>query len=61
MGLIKKLQIKLAHTDLMHSIDVHNYNYTCQLFLRYRREIFILGVLVFLKMTQSFPKILEEV
>ena len=30
--------------------------YTCQLFLRYKREIFILGVLRFLKMTRSFPK-----
>ena len=35
--------------------------YTCQLFLRYKREIFILGVLEFLKMTRSFPKIPEEV
>ena len=35
--------------------------YTCQLFLRYKREIFILGVLGFLKTTQSFPKIPEEV
>ena len=34
--------------------------YTCQLFLRYRREIFILGVLGFLKTTRSFPKIPEE-
>ena len=34
--------------------------YTCQLFLRYRREIFILGVLRFLKTTRSFPKIPEE-
>ena len=33
---------------------------TCQLFLRYRREIFFLGVLGFLKMTRSFPKIPEE-
>ena len=33
--------------------------YTCQLFLRYKREIFILGVLGFLKMTRSFPKIPE--
>ena len=32
--------------------------YTCQLFLRYKREIFILGVL---KTTRSFPKIPEEV
>ena len=35
--------------------------YTCQLFPRYRREIFILQVLGFLKMTQSFPKIAKEV
>ena len=34
---------------------------TCQLFLRYKREIFILGVLGFLKTTRSFPKIPEEV
>ena len=38
---------------------VHLY-YTCQLFLRYKREIFILGVLGFLKTTPSFPKIPEE-
>ena len=36
-------------------------SYTCQLFLRYKREIFILGVLGFLKTTRSFPKIPEEV
>ena len=35
--------------------------YTCQLFLRYKREIFILGVLGFLNTTRSFPKIPEEV
>ena len=35
--------------------------YTCQLFLRYKRDIFILGVLGFLKTTRSFPKIPEEV
>ena len=35
--------------------------YTCQIFLRYKREIFILGVLGFLKTTGSFPKIPEEV
>ena len=35
--------------------------YTCQLFLRYKREIFILGVLGFLKTTRSFPKIPVEV
>ena len=32
--------------------------YTCQLFLRYKREIFVLG---FLKTTLSFPKIPKEV
>ena len=31
--------------------------YTCQLFLKYRHEIFILGVLGFLKTTRSFPNI----
>ena len=36
-------------------------SYTCQLFLRCKREIFILGVLGFLKTTRSFPKIPEEV
>ena len=35
--------------------------YTCQLFRRYKREIFILGVLGFLKTTRSFLKIPEEV
>ena len=35
--------------------------YTCQLFLRYRREIFILGVVRFLKTTRSFSKISDEV
>ena len=34
--------------------------YTCQLFLRYKGEIFILGVLGFFKTTRSFPKIPEE-
>ena len=33
--------------------------YTCQLFLRYKREIFILVVLGFLKTTRSFLKISE--
>ena len=34
--------------------------YTCQLFLRYKRKIYILGVLGFLKTTRSFPKIPER-
>ena len=44
---------------ILHPDNVHVY--TCQLFPRYEREIFILGVLGFLKTTQSFPKIPEEV
>ena len=39
-------------------MGAQNVNYTCQLFLRCRREIFILG---FLKTTRSFSKIPEEV
>ena len=35
--------------------------HTCQLFLRYKRETFIPGVLGFLNETRSFPKIPEEV
>jgi len=35
--------------------------YTCQLFLRYRREIFILGVLRVVRTTRLFPKIPDEV
>ena len=35
--------------------------YTCQIFLRYKRQIFILGVLGILKTTRSFPKIPQEV
>ena len=35
--------------------------FTCQLFLKYRHEIFILGVLGFLKMTRSFLNIPKEV
>ena len=46
-----------AYIAAMHPLD----HYTCQLFLRYKREIFILGVLGFFKTTRSFPKIPEEV
>ena len=35
--------------------------YNCQRFLTYKHDIFILGVLGFLKTTRSFPKIPEEV
>ena len=44
-----------------HSHSLINSFYTCQLFLRYKREIFTLGVLGFLKTTRSFPNIPEEV
>ena len=44
-----------------NGVDFTKHLYTCQLFLRYKREIFILGVLGFLKTTQSFSKIPEEV
>ena len=47
------LQTMLSKTD--------TFRYTCQLFLRYKCEIFILGVLGFLKTTRSFLKIPEEV
>ena len=47
-------KISLPSTDPYHSL------YTCPLFLRYKHEIFILGVLGFLKMTRSFPKIISE-
>ena len=42
-------------------VKAQQYFYTCQLFLRCKREIFILGVLGFLKTTRSFPKIPEGV
>ena len=49
--------IRQAHFSYL----ISKKGYTCQLFLRYKREIFILGVLGFLKTTRSFPKIPEEV
>ena len=56
-SLIKKLGILVA--VLLRGIN--HILYTCQLFLKYRHEIFILGVLGFLKMTRSFPNIPKEV
>ena len=56
--LLQLLQFFLE--SMIPSITITNM-YTCQLFLRYKREIFILGLLGFLKTTQSFPKIPEEV
>ena len=49
------------HQPCSPKVQTNIQNYTCQLFLRYKREIFILGVLGFLKTTRSFPKIPEEV
>ena len=46
---------------LTEVIQGYTREYACQLFLRYKSEIFILGVLGFLKTTRSFPKIPEEV
>ena len=48
---------KQFHTILKNN-QCHVY-YTCQRFLRYKCEIFILGVLWFLKTTRSFLKIPE--
>ena len=45
------------YTGHIHALKL----YACQLFLKYKREIFIVGVLGFLKTTRSFPKIPEEV
>ena len=53
-----------AHAQAVTSLVFANLSrcfYTCQLFLRYKGKIFILGVLGFLKTTRSFPKIPEEV
>ena len=54
------LEIRSRNEEAINSTPNGIY-YTCQLFLRYKREIFILGVLGFLKTTRSFPKIPEEV
>ena len=47
-------------TDVIFTLYCLLLHYTCQLFLTYKREIFILGGLGFLKTTRSFPKIPEE-
>ena len=39
---------------------VYSISITCQFFLKYKRKIFILGVLGFLKTTRSFPKIISQ-
>ena len=49
------------HMRWLASSEVISQVYTCQLFLKYRPDIFILGVLGFLKTTQSFPNIPKEV
>lgn len=46
--------IKLAPAKIEEYLYIF---YTCQLFLRYRGEIFILGVLGFLKTTRSFAEV----
>ena len=54
----KWVRVFLSLATIILFMGAQNVNYTCQLFLRCRREIFILG---FLKTTRSFPKIPEEV
>ena len=56
---INKTNMLSAKTSLP-STDPYRSLYTCPLFLRYKHEIFNLGVLGFLKMTRSFPKIISE-
>ena len=55
-----KANFPTFHTGIFLFGSVVTPYYTCQLFLRYKREIFILGVPGFLKTTQSFPKIPEK-
>ena len=57
----QRLQQSHSHPICIINSDIYYGTYTCQLFLRYKREIFILGVLGFLKTTRSFPKIPEKV
>ena len=56
MGLQGYARVCRGYTRVYNGLQ-----YTCQLFLRYKRNIFILGMLGFLKTARSFPKILEEV
>ena len=56
------LNVKLVRAFIAHVYRYHPpLPYTCQLFLRYKREIFIPGVLGILKTTRSFPKVPEKV
>ena len=57
----QRLQQSHSHPICIINSDIYYGTYNCQLFLRYKREIFILGVLGFLKTTRSFPNIPEEV
>ena len=50
-----------THSHTLNTLTLIKILYTCKLFLRDRREIFILGVLGFLKTTWSFLKIPKEV
>ena len=53
--------LTIVYIQCMSELQFSLFSYTCQLFLKYKFEIFILGVLGFLKTTRSFPKIPEEV
>ena len=59
LGLIYRIPTQQScRTVMLYLVLVF---YTCQLFLRYKREIFILAVPGILNTTRSFPKIPEEV
>ena len=57
---LEELRRRFPTVSARSSRNAATGRYTCQLFLRYKREIFILGVLGFLKTTRSFPKILPK-
>ena len=56
MGLQEYTRVYGGYTRIYKGL-----HYTCQLFLRYKRAMFILEVLAFLRTTRSYPKIPEEV
>ena len=64
-SIILSLEVHHIHWEyfLISSTRTHLVSmwYNCQRFLTYKHDIFILGVLGFLKTTRSFPKIPEEV
>ena len=55
------INARMSMSSLAWHLVADQGSYTCQLLLRYKCEILILGVLGFLKTTRSFLKIPEEV